>query len=469
MFRKILKWIREQLNQIFDNGVGKGDVALSSQMENALELWVQMYESGGPWCNKKSGLTSLDLAGGIAREFARLVLLELHMEISGSPRADFIQEQLEPFMDDLQSNIELGCAFGGMAFKPYISGGRLLIDTVQADCIVPTTFGSDGTLTGAIFHQQLKRKNIIYTRMERHEYNAATRSESVSNRAFASSSVSSLGNQIPLTDVPEWADIVPEATFENIDKPMFAYFRVPSANRADRHSPMGCSVYAPAVSTIRQADEQYGRLIWEYHGGELAIDVDEVAIRKDESGNSVLDERDRRLYRRVLNRSGVGDYYHAFAPNLRDESYRKGLDSILKRIEFQCGLAYGTLSDPQSVEKTAEEIKASKQRSYATVHSIQKALQAALDDLVYILDVYATAYNLAPAGTVKVTYDWDDSLVNDPNDRRTRFWGYVTAGKYPFADFLREYENYTEEDAQAAVAAAKAENESSESISFGGF
>lgn len=469
MFKKMLEWIRAQLKQIFGEAVGAGDVALSARMENALELWVQMYETGGPWCSAKSGLYSLDIAGGVAREFSRLVLLEFNMEVSGSARADYIQAQLLPLLDRLQRDIELGCAFGGMVFKPFVSGSRLLIDAVQADCVLPTTFDDNGKLIGAIFPQQIKRGNVIYTRLEHHEFHAASRSETVRNRAFASSTSAELGSKIPLTDVPEWADIAPDATFSNIDVPMFAYFRVPSANRTDRHSPLGSSVYAPAISTIRQADEQFGRLLWEYRGGELAIDVDETAIRKNTDGSVSLDERDRRLYRHHLYTSAGTTLYKAFAPALRDESYRKGLDVILKRIEFQCGLAYGSLSDPQSVEKTAEEVKASKQRSYATVHSIQKSLQNALDDLVCILDVYATAYRLAPPGAVHVTYDWDDSLINDPSDRRTRFWGYVVAGKYPFAEFLQEHENYTEADAKAAVEAAKTENTASEPLTFGGF
>ena len=33
---------------------------------------------------------------------------------------------------------------------------------------------------------------------------------------------------------------------------------------------------------IKQADEQWGRILWEYEGSELAIDVDITAFRKDE-------------------------------------------------------------------------------------------------------------------------------------------------------------------------------------------
>ena len=149
------------------------------------------------------------------------------------------------------------------------------------------------------------------------------------------------------------------------------------------------------------------------------------------------------------------DLFNVFAPALRDESYRKGLDAILKRIEFQCGLAYGALSDPQSVEKTAEEVRSSKQRSYSTVRLIQAALQSALDDLFSAMDAYASAYHLAPAGSYTLACDWGDSILNDPAARKAQFWQYVEAGRYPFARYLVEFEGYTPDEAAAACAEAE--------------
>jgi len=65
------------------------------------------------------------------------------------------------------------------------------------------------------------------------------------------------------------------------------------------------------------------------------------------------------------------------------------------------------------VDKTAEEIKASKQRSYASVLDIQKALEGALEDLIYAMDVMCSIYSLAPKGEYETSYSWDDSLVTD--------------------------------------------------------
>lgn len=461
MFEKLLKWLRGLLNQMFDDAVGSPDIVISSKMENALPLWVAIYESGGPWCSEKENIHSLGLGPAIAREFSRLVTMESTLTCTGSDRADWLLAQARPLLDALPAHVETACALGGCVFKPYVQGDHIAVDVVQEDCFFPTTFDTSGRMTGAIFTDQIKRRNTIYTRLEHHEFQNGT--ETVRNLAFASSTTAQLGREIPLTEVPEWADLAPEARIDHLTRPLFSYFRVPTANRTDRHSPLGASVYALAVETIRDADIQYGSLLWEYKGGELAIDVDAMAIRQAPDGALQMAARDKRLYRHIVN--GNTQLWNTFAPTLRDASYLNGLDAMLRRIEFQCGLAYGTISNPQTVEKTAEEVRAGKQRSYATVRLIQQALQAALEDLFCAMDTYATLYGLAPSGAYDLAFDWDDSIVNDPAARKQQFWQYVEAGRFPFARYLVEFEGYSEDEAAAIAAEAAA----AEPLTFGPF
>lgn len=433
------------------------DIVLSDKMSTAIALWARMYEDGGPWCNKKSGIHSLRLPAAISSEFARLVCIEMAVSLTGSARATFLQQRLSPFLGDIRRHVEVGCALGGAVFKPYVSGSGLAIDVVQGDAFFPTTFDTSNRMTGAIFVEQIKRKGVIYTRAEHHEYSNGV--HTIDNKAFASHSSFSLGSPIDLASVPEWAQIQPSVSIENVDRPLFAYFRVPQANRQDRHSPLGTSVYAEAEDSIRDADEQFGRYLWEFNGGQLAVDVAEDLLEHHDDGEVTVPQLQNRLYRGRSVTSSDQSFYEIFAPQLRDESYRRGLNTILQRIEFQCGLAYGTLSDPQDTEKTATEIISSKQRSFSTVHDIQLSLQSALNDLLYAMDKLATLYNLAPAGAYKAAYDWDDSIVNDPNQRKQMFWQYVTAGKFPFWRYLVEFENYTEDEAK------QIESESAGSIS----
>ena len=66
------------------------------------------------------------------------------------------------------------------------------------------------------------------------------------------------------------------------------------------------------------------------------------------------------------------------------------------------------------VDKTAEEIKASKQRSYAAVLDIQKALEKGTGGFNLSLWISCAVFILfAPKGAYETSYSWDDSLVTD--------------------------------------------------------
>ena len=161
-----------------------------------------------------------------------------------------------------------------------------------------------------------------------------------------------------------------------------------------------------------------------------------------------------------------GDFYHAFAPALRDASYRAGLDDLLKKIEFQCHLAFGTFSDPDSVEKTATEMKISKQRSYTAVRDIQKSLETAISDLVYAMDRLATLYHLAPEGNYELSCQWHDSVLQDEETLRMLDRDDALNGFIPKWHYNKRWRSMTEDEAKQAVQEAQAEVSSIPSLTF---
>jgi A118 family predicted phage portal protein len=304
-------------------------------------------------------------------------------------------------------------------------------------------------MTGAIFLEQITKGKIIYTRYELHVL--TDKGYYIKNVAYASKNREMQGSEINLADVDEWKDIMPEATFPGIDRPLFAYFKVPQANNVDPSSPLGVSVYSRAKNLIKEADRQYSRMLWEFEGGELAIDADEMVFRQDEStGKKELPKGKERLFR-LLNfdaQSGDSKSLIPFAPELRDKSFINGLNKLLQRIEFNCGLAYGTLSDPQNIDKTATEIKISRQRSYATVADIQKALQSAIENLIYAMDAWATIGNLAPEGKYETSYEWDDSIIVDSESEQRIRMDEVAAGTVKPEFYLMWRYGVTEDQAR---------------------
>lgn len=53
--------------------------------------------------------------------------------------------------------------------------------------------------------------------------------------------------------------------------------------------------------------------------------------------------------------TNINELIKVHAPQLRDANYAAGFNDILKRIEFECDLSYGDLSDPQQVDKTQKK------------------------------------------------------------------------------------------------------------------
>ena len=338
-------------------------------------------------------------------------------------------------------------------------------DYVQADRFFPLSFDANGKVIEAAFIQTKvdKAKERVYLRLEYHKLEKRT--VTVENLAFESTdmslansnsikSASNLGKQIPLTAVPEWASLQPKTVIEGVDRLLFAYFRMPEANTVDPYSPLGVSGYSRVIQLIKDADMQYSRLLWEYEAGEMAIDVDRDALKfftdpKGE-GYTKLPEKQERLFRKVdLN---TEDTYEVFAPNLRDASIVNGLNTIFMRIEDSIGLSRGTISDVNTQEaKTATELKILKQRSYATNADIQTALQDALSDVVYVMDVYCTLYDVTPPGEYEVSFEWDDSILVDSESELSKRITLMQNGIASKLETRMWYYGETENQARAAL------------------
>ena len=341
--------------------------------------------------------------------------------------------------------------------KPYVVNDTIAIDCVQATDFLPLAFDSKGKITACDFVEHKKQGSHFYHRIERHEYKDGK--NTVTNKAYRSSSINDKGTEVALAEVPEWAELKPVQEIGNTKQPLFAYFRIPLGNTIDPSSPLGVSTYSRSVNLIEDADKQYQRFLWEYEGGELAIDASEEAFKKDKSGKPILPEGKERLFRpNLLDETAKGsELFKTFSPTLRDVSLLNGLNAILQKIEFNSGLAYGTLSDPQNVDKTATEIITSKQRSYSTVTDIQMALQTSIEDLVYAMDVYATLYGLAPNGEYEVNCVWDDSIVVDAEAERTRDMNEVRMGLMQKWEFRVKWYGEDEETAKKVIAEQEAE------------
>ena len=85
----------------------------------------------------------------------------------------------------------------------------------------------------------------------------------IQQRCFRSPTPGTLGLECDLTEVPQWANLLPQKTYYDVSQPLFAMFQMPEANNIDPTSPLGVSAYADAVDLIHDADVHWERILWE--------------------------------------------------------------------------------------------------------------------------------------------------------------------------------------------------------------
>lgn len=441
IFNQIIEAVKKLFSKEIKDRVG-ADIAVSQSMTDAIKLWSDCYKNESPWLT--DDYNGLHLPSAIAKEIARLVTLEFKSELTGGKRAEYLSEAYKRLIADAPVYTEYACAKGGIMLKPYLSGGNIAHAYVQADSFFPTAYDSSGNITGCIFAERKTVGRKFYTRLETHDYSKDL--YIVRNVAYLSDNKDLLGRQVSLNSVPEWSELAVEVALKNFSRPLFCYFKMPGANIIDDSSPLGVSVFANALSAVKDADGQYARMLWEFEGAELAVNVDVTALEA-RGGEFSVPKHKRRLYRGF----DKADLYEVFSPAIRDQSLLNGLNCILRNVEYLSGLAFGTFSKTDDTEKTATEVNASKQRSYCTVSAVQRSLRKCLEEYLVCLNDLCDFYKLAPKDKAEQSFEFDDSLVTDSETEQNIWLREVAAGLMSPAEYRMRRYGETEQQALAAL------------------
>lgn len=375
-------------------------LAITAEMQKAISIWQNCYAGKAPWLDEN--VISLRLEQSITREFANIVLNEMTVNISN----DTLLKLFETTTEELNAELQSGLATGAMVIKP-LGGDR--VQYISANAFVPIEFDTNHRLVKVIFPEFKKVGDNYYTRLEYHSLDK-DKGLTITNTAYCSSSPEQLGTEIPLAVIDEWADLPPTVTYPDMKRPAFGYFRVPIKNTIDG-SYCGMSIFDSGLELIQKADMQFGRLDWEFESGERAIHIDPAALKDGKT-----DRLNKRLYRAVDVDMGDTELFKDFSPALRQSDITDGLNTYLRRIEFAVGLAYGDLSNPDTVAKTATEILSAKNRKYNTVSAIQKQLKYCLDDFVYAL----AFYNSLTTSNYTFVCNFKDSILTDEETERAQ-------------------------------------------------
>ena len=408
------------------------DVAVSQEMLDRIDLWQRMYAGCAPWLNE--GVVSLHLESAICREFSNIVLSEMNAKVSNEKLNDLFCSATR----DINIHFQEALATGAMIIKPL---GEDKVQFVAQNAFIPVEYNIWGVPVKVIFPEFKQLGDKYYTRLEYHSLDPVN-GLTITNKAYCSTSKSTLGREIQLTDVAEWSDLESQISFPLMKRNAFGYYRNPLKNTVDgTHS--GVSVFESAVGIIEKCDIQFGRLDWEFESGERAVHVDPSALK----ANGKLPKLNKRLYRAVDIDFKDGELIKEFSPQLRQGDYIAGLEEYKRNIEFEVGLSYGDISNVNLVEKTATEIKAGKKRKYDTVTAIQNNLKACLDDFVYAL----AFWNAQVLSGYEFICDFKDSILADDEAEREQDRKDVAMGVMRLEEYRSKWYGETVETALASL------------------
>ena len=287
--------------------------------------------------------------------------------------------------------------YGGVILVPYVKGGKIYYSIVPQDRL--TIDETEGELiTGATV---LAEKKVIRGTINETVYLRWTNYKVKNGNMVITQQYSDeKGNQIPVPDF--WKDIQEVRTITNVDRVLFGYIKSPINNRKSNDK-YGVPITYGCDATIIEIKETMKQLIREYELKETFVGSDATMF----NGKDALPVNG--IWKKID--SGKDDFFEVYDPQFRD--YTTRLQELYKRLEHEIGTSYGILSEVDTQQATATEIKRSMYDTFTICDDMRNNIEKGLDDFFYACNVLANAFNLSPQGEYEISYEWSYSLLED--------------------------------------------------------
>lgn len=435
------------------------DLVWSSDMADALKLWEYVSTGSPPWKNADDDIDTINMAKHIADTRAKLTTLGIGITLSGSARADFLQGIADDLLKRLPDRLAEADRLGGMIIK---------WNGTSWDFVLPGQFGvtakdDNGDIVGAIFASNTTQGRGHYTRLEYHRFEDGV--YIVTNKAFknqVAGSTYSLGVQVPLTSVDAWADFQEEVRITGLEKPLFAYYRVPGANTIDPSSPYGLSVFSNAIPELRAIDVAISRKDAEVFDSKHVTFVGQAVIQNAQNKGLTLPRFVKGLGMGVNDADTTAIKEHV--PTMLTDDRIKDINFSLSMAGVKCGFSEGVfVMDGQTGMITATQVESDDRDTIQTIKNDRDVLQDAVEQAMQGADALTTLLGMAPLGQYEINFNFGDITYNYEEDKAS--WKtYVMQGWVPAWMYFVKFEGMSEEDAKAMTQEA---GQSSEKQLFG--
>lgn len=434
------------------------DPILSAAMDNAIRTWGLIVAGKAPWVSEKDSVRTINFAKFLCSDTAKKICLDIDVNVDGSARAEYLENVVNAVKKVLRDKVEDACCLGGIMLKPNGAPGQACVDYITPDNFLVTATNSNGDILGCVFFDYSSKGDTSYVRLEYQRFEGDK--YLISNKAYKLTANGSIHHEIALSKVDAWADIEPEASIDNIDKTLFAYFKMPYNNVIDPTSPLGVPVFYNAINELRDLD-----IAWSRKGDEVEDSKHMLIVGASAQMSSKQQKITLPRFVKSLDLGGSGpldEPVHEHVATMLTGNRIEDINSILSMISTKAGFSQGAFTlDRKTGMVTATQVESDDRETIETIKEMRDSLKDALEHLVYAVSKYADLYDYAPVGEYEVSFSFGD-LTYSYDEDRARHWQYVQAGKYPLYRYYMKFEGMSEEEARALVDEAKADAEQPE-------
>ena len=393
------------------------------------------------------------------------------------PVNDFLQYVLKGnrFGTSFGDLIEKCFALGGCALKEWveipkdengndIGEGKIRIGYTMASQFVPTAW-DNSRVTSGIFVSREARDGFYYSTVEWHRLDGTT--YRVTNDLYRQpikdgEPQNILGWWYPLNEI--YPLLSPDTTIYDVHNAFFQYIKPFGANYADDNSPLGMSIFAPALNTLHGLDIMFDSLQREFVLGKKRIIAPARAMKVSVVNGGRPDryfDADDEVWEALATDTPEDLKIYDNSVDLRIEPHLSGINCDLSILCAQIGFDPGTLSfDANKGLKTATEVISENSKTFGTVKAHENIIADALTDMVHAIFELAVHYGLTwegktveslIAGGYEVKVKFDDSIIQDRAADINQGVLLVGSGLMSRKKFLTDTLGYTDDEAEREI------------------
>ena len=385
MFKSIIKYI---LINIFKINTQTTDKEIDDNSK-----YAQAYEN----------IDNINFSSIFSNKLANYVINDSTLNITGeNARVELLNKTGQSMWKKAKKFVSMSFGNGGIVLVPYVKGGKIYYNVVSQNRL--TIDETDGELiTGATI---LAEKKVINGTISQKIYLRWTNYKVENGNMVITQQYSDeKGNKIP---VPEfWKDIQEVRTITNVDRVLFGYIKSPINNRKSNDK-YGVPITYGCEATINEIKETMEQMLDEYRLKRPFVGVD---ITMFNSKNALPANG---LFKKIDFGTNGEERFEVFDPEFRDYTIR--LQELYVRLENEIGTSRGIISELNTQNATATEIKRAMYDTFNIVDDMRTNVEKGMEDFFYACNVLANAFNLSPQGEYEVSFDWSYSLLEDSQE-----------------------------------------------------